>query len=327
MAEATELADAAERALTLVGADPHAALTAADSVVAACPRPRTSDALRAVSTAHRAAGLALTSVGELLSGERRLRRAITVAERGDDAERAAEARMSLAYVLLERGRSRAALSSVDHASAVLTGVPAARVRTTRALVLQRCGRTREALDDYADALPVLMRAGDGAWEARLRNNRALLLAYEGDTEAAISDLHGARELYLAQQLPSMAADVLCNLGWVVGMSGAIPEALSLFDLADVECADLDRPERWVDRAEVLLRAGLVPDATASARRAVTWLTGRGWDALEAESGSSWPCVSTPPVRRHRPASRARPPVPCSPDRTGRRGRPWPATSS
>jgi tetratricopeptide (TPR) repeat protein len=273
----------ADAALALVGADPRRALAEGDAVVAERPRPREPHEVRAVSTAHRAAGLALRDLGDPVAAERRLRRAIAVAERAGEAACAADARMSLSYVLLERGRLRAALSSIDHASAVAVGPASARVRTTRALVLQRCGRTREALAEYAEALPALQRSSDAVWEARLRNNRALLAAYEGDTATAMSDLRRAREIYLETGHPLDAVQSLWNLGWVLGMDGDVPAALSLFDEAEEELREVDAPERWVDRAEVYLRAGLTADATTSAATAVRVLDGRGWGALEAEA--------------------------------------------
>jgi tetratricopeptide (TPR) repeat protein len=273
----------AQEALDLVGRDPREALALADAIVADLPRPRTPEAVREVATAHRAAGLALRDLGELPQAEARLRRAVATAERHALAELAAESRMSLAYVLLERGRVGAALSVIDHASAVARGSAAARVRTTRALVLQRAGRTREALSDYAEALPTLHRTHDRVWEARLRNNRALLWAYDGDTEAACGDLRRARELFRELGASADATDALWNLGWVLGMNGEIPAALELFDIAQVEWGDLERSEQWADRAEVLLRAGLTAEASASARRGVADLAGRGWDSLEAET--------------------------------------------
>jgi tetratricopeptide (TPR) repeat protein len=273
----------AATALTMVGADPGAALEAADRIVSAVPRPRTAEQVAEVATAHRAAGLALRALSDPEAAEKRIRRGLRLAERAGLADVAAEIRMSLAYVLLEFGRTRAALAATDHALGVLTGLKAARVRVIRALVLERSGKTREALADYAAAWKVIHRAGDGQWEARLRHNRALMLMMQGETAAALSDLSWSREYDLARGNVLDAADALCNMGVALGEAGDIPGALELFDRADDEWGEFERPERWLCRADVLSMAGLADEAAAQARSAVAWLTDRRWESLEAEA--------------------------------------------
>ena len=121
-----------------------------------------------------------------------MRSGVALAERHQLAEVAAEVRMSLAFVLLELGRTRAALAATDHSLSVLRGVKAARVRTIRALVLQHASRDREAYAEYDAALAVLRRAHDADWEARLRHNRALLSIELGRTRDALADLEWTR---------------------------------------------------------------------------------------------------------------------------------------
>ena len=270
-------------ALAMVGADPRAALEAADRIVAAVPRPRGAAQVAEVATAHRAAGLALRALSDPEAAEKRIRRGLGLAERAGLDDVAAEIRMSLAYVLLEFGRTRAALAATDHALGVLTGLKAARVRVIRALVLERSGRTREALADYAAAWKVIHRAGDGQWEARLRHNRALMLMMQGETSAALSDLAWSRDFDLARGNVLDAADALCNMGVALGEAGDIPGALELFDRADEEWGEFERPERWLCRADVLSMAGLADEAAAQARTAVAWLEDRRWESLEAEA--------------------------------------------
>jgi hypothetical protein len=105
----TALEDA-RRALDLVGRDPHDALALADKVLASLPRPRTGEDVRAVATASRAAALALRSTGDPAEGDRRLARALGIAERRGEQQAAAEVRMTRAFVLLDLGRYRAALA-------------------------------------------------------------------------------------------------------------------------------------------------------------------------------------------------------------------------
>jgi tetratricopeptide (TPR) repeat protein len=174
----------AAAALELVGRDPRLALVEADAAVLAAAAERD---VAAGSMAHRAAGLALRELGNLPGAEARLRTGVRLAGQGGAVQAAAEARMSLAFVLLDRGRLRAALAQADHAATGLTGLPAVRVTCQRALILQRAGRLDEALAGYAAALPALRRAGDELWEARVHNNRGLLHSHRGALSAAEAD--------------------------------------------------------------------------------------------------------------------------------------------
>ena len=107
--------DLARQALELVGRDPAAALALADEAAAEARRERDAGAS---SAAHRAAGLALRETPDLAGAERRLRAAIAAAARAGEgaAQDGAPARMSLALVLLDQGRFRAALTAADQAA-------------------------------------------------------------------------------------------------------------------------------------------------------------------------------------------------------------------
>ena len=277
----------AEHALAQVGVDPRAALAEADAIVARLPRPRTPHDVREVATAHRAAGLALRSLSDPVEAERRMRRGVGLAERHGLRDVAAEVRMSLAFVLSESGRTRAALSCTDEALEVLTDGRGARVRVIRALVFHRAGRLDDALHEYALALPELRRAGDELWEARLRHNRAQILAESGDTGAALNDLEWAYARHVEHGETADAADTLWNMGSVLAMSGDVPTALAMFDRAEAAWADLDRPERWLYRSDVLFGVGLIGEAAVNARLAVDHLAGRGWISLESEARLQW----------------------------------------
>ncbi|MFC6237453.1 CHAT domain-containing protein [Longivirga aurantiaca] len=273
----------AEHALDEVGRDPRAALAVADAVVAAIPRPLAAEGIRAVVTAHRAAGLALRELSEIETAEGRMRRAVRIADRHERPDVGAEARMSLAYVLMERGRMGQAVALTTRALRDSRGETTYRLRIIRAMSLQRSGHGDDALAEYAVALPAVRRARDTVWESRLLNNRGILLATRGETARAVADFTGAREIFLAEGRRNDAADVLYNIGYLYGMAGDVPQALRNLDASAEEWGDLDRPEYWAGRAEVLTRAGLSAEAVADARRAIALLQSRGWNALEAES--------------------------------------------
>jgi Tfp pilus assembly protein PilF len=257
--------------LTSVGVDPRAAAVAAGEALAVARRTRDPGA---ASTALRAAGLARKELGDLDGALTALRSAVRTAQRAGLGQAAAEARMSLALVLLERGQGASALAQADRAAGVLRGPARARVLAQRALIKQRCGRLDEALEDYRRALPVLHRAGDLLWEARLRNNRGLLQAYRGSLRQGEADLRRAVEMFdrLGHRLE--AADARWNLGFVAARRGDIPAALEQYDVTEAAYAadGLAAPELLVDRAEVLLTAGLLDEAQSAADAAVEQLT-------------------------------------------------------
>ena len=212
----------------------------------------------AESVAGRALGLARKELGDLVGARAALRDAVRVADRAGLDDVAAEARMSLAFVLLDSGRVTGALAQADRAVSALRGTAAARLRAQRGLILQRCGRLTEAQAAYQLALPVLARAGDRVWEARLRNNRGLLRAFQGSLAAAEADLRRAAELHTGLGNQLLAADCTWNLGFVAARRGDAPAALARYDATEATYreAGVPAPELLLDRAEVLLSVGL-----------------------------------------------------------------------
>jgi tetratricopeptide (TPR) repeat protein len=264
----TSSVERAEFALELVGRDPRLALAEADAVVEVSAREHDVVAL---SRAHRAAGLALRELGDLPTAEARLRAAVRRA--GHVVEVAAEARMSLAFILLDRGRLPAALGEADRAAAGVTGIAAVRVACQRALILQRTGRLDDALDEYASALPALRRADDALWAARVHNNRGLLHTHRGSLTAAEADFGQAAALYRSLGMDLLVAESECNVGNVAALRGDAPRALAAYERA--ECApvlkDKPKPQLLLNRCRVLLSVGLTEEARRVAERAVAEL--------------------------------------------------------
>lgn len=257
----------AAAALSLVTSDPVGARAAADEAVAAAQaagdRAAEAIGLRARCLAERELGLVEQA---LLSG----RGAVAVAGRAGGGDLEAEARMSLAWVLLERGSVASALKQADRAASGVRGLPAARIATQRALILQRTGHHDDALAGYAAAMPVLRRAGDRVWEARLRNNRGLLHAYHGSLRDAETDLRAALALYENAGADVMAAGTSWNLGFVAARRGDAPAALQHYDAAGETFRRHDVPtlELLLDRVELLLAVGAFAEARRVAEHAV-----------------------------------------------------------
>lgn len=275
-------ADLAERAGRLVGTDPELARRVARDALAAA---RVAGDGLAAATALRAHGRAAVELGELEEATRVLREAVREADRAAAPDTAAEARVSLAYALSERGRTADALRQLDLAAAVLRGQPGAGVLMQRGLVLWRCGRTDEALDAYRRALPVLRRGPDRLVEARLYNNRSLVYADRGDLAAAAADLHRVAELYRDEGQHVLAADAETNLGWVSFRAGDVPAALGFLDSAEASYRAQGVPPRelLLTRGELLLSVGAFDEARQTAERAIVQFSAAGWQSLLAEA--------------------------------------------
>ena len=273
----------AEQALEAVGVDPRRAKDLAEQAYVVARRERNT---AASCTALRAQGLAHRGLGDLAAAEAKMRAALRCGVRSTDRQPEAEARMSLAFILLERGRIASALAHADRAAENLVGLPAARLIAQRAMILQRCGRLDEALAEYARSMPVLRKHQDEKWEARARNNRGLLQAYRGDLALAERDLGRALLLHRQAGREADAGDVEWNLGFVAARRGDAPTALERYAEAAAahEAQGTPNPQLLLDRGEVLLSVGLVTEARQTAERALAACTasGQGLDAAEAE---------------------------------------------
>ncbi|HET8613936.1 MAG TPA: hypothetical protein VFL94_00320, partial [Actinomycetales bacterium] len=271
----------AARALDLVGENPAAATALAGEALVLARRQRDG---AATTTALRAQGLAARATGEIAVAEEKLRRAVRLALRRGDDHSAAEARMTLSFVLLDAGKVRSALRQSGLASTVLDGVEGARLLAQHGLILQRCGRSAAALVAYSSAVEVLREHDDLAWESRVCSNRGVLLAYQGQVKAAETDLRRAREIDDSLGRGLDVAMSTWNLGFLASRRGDAVGALTLFDEADPEFDrhGVGQAERAVDRARVLLSVGMAEDARRLTAEALEEFrrTGQATDAME-----------------------------------------------
>jgi hypothetical protein len=261
---------AAERALAAVPDDPVRARNEAILVLG----DRRLDP-EAATIAMRTVGLVDRDTGRLSDARRRFRRAIDIAERAGLPYRAAQARTSLALVLLQTGDPEAALAELDLAAAQAPRQVRGAVLQQRALVLVRIGRLDEALEASRVALSYARREGDRLTEARALTNRGVLHAYRGQLGLAGADLTKALALYRELDSEFAAAQVLHNLGYVAGLAGDVPLALRRYDGAAQAFREMDvpLPQLHVDRAELLLSVRLLPEARREAERGVEGLEG------------------------------------------------------
>jgi hypothetical protein len=266
--------------LTAVRDDPAAAASAARAL-----RSEVRGDPETLAILDRVLAVAASSLGEADEAVRHASASLVTAESHGLAGRAAEARMTLALPLLALGRPAEALEAASAACEALRGVARARAEAQRALVLQRLGRTDDALAAFRRALGVLRRGGDAGWEVIARSNRGILHVYRRDWRAAERDL--ARAVTLAEETGERHAAAFArhNLGFLAAWRGDVPGALAAYDAADAILADLGlyRGPLQMDRAETLLSAGLAAEARDAGERAVTEMRSRHMEADLAEA--------------------------------------------
>jgi tetratricopeptide (TPR) repeat protein len=259
-------ASVAGEAVRLAAIDSRRALELASearTALQAAPDPS------AAPVVERALGLVGIELGRMPDAVRHLRRAVRLADAAGLRAEAAEARLDLSVALMLHGRPESGLAEAERARAVLKGPVAARSLMRRALILQRRGLYREALDGYRQALAYLRRAGDTEYEAKLLCNRGVLHAFRGAFAAAEADLLRAERLHSEAGRPLQAAHIHHNLAWLAARRGDAPAALA----PDEEYRRLgsDRGVLLHDRCEVLLSVNLVAESRQAAEQAVAEL--------------------------------------------------------
>ncbi len=195
-----------------------------------------------------------------------LRDAIRIGERHRLGRCLSEARMTYAGLLVDVGRTTAALAQCDRAAAGLKGKDAGPLLAQRALILARAGRSEEALANFARALPLLRAARDVRFQCLLFMNRSNLLAYLGRLPAAERDLRSGIELAKARGFQAEVVAMSENLGFLKVRGGDIPAALRLFAEALEGAGTAPGLVATHDRAEALLIAGMPSEARESLER-------------------------------------------------------------
>src|SRR2546430_11306394 len=232
MSSTTVPMERAREALRLAEADPRRSAGLASAIVRQA-RQDHDPAVAAV--AERALGLASIHLADLDTALRHLRTAVRLGHRAGVARLAGEARMTLAFALNRRGRSRQALREIDGALVDLDGGEHARAQAQRGAILHQLGRLDEALASYQEALPVLRRARDDLWTERVLSNRGVLRGHRQELAAAEAHLHRAERLSTTMGLGLRSAFLQQNLGWIHMLRGDVPAALLCMDNAERRC--------------------------------------------------------------------------------------------
>ncbi|MEU9986441.1 CHAT domain-containing protein [Streptomyces sp. NPDC048045] len=257
--------------LPMVFADPGEARARAEQVLHSRPSP-----LHA-SVAQQVLGIWQRDFGDLRIALRHLRRARDLAARAESAEREADVLATLGVALVHAGRTRQGLAAFERGVARGSGHTRARVLYRRAYVWWVLGRHREALEDVRRALPVLRQAGDDIWTARALTLRATVHLAVGAVDRADADFTAAERLWETTGQEHDKADAVESRGLAAFRSGDIPAALRLLDEAEERYAKLGTPTFVLSarRCEVLMVAGLAPEALAEADAAIAQLDRMG----------------------------------------------------
>ncbi|MFF4394582.1 CHAT domain-containing protein [Streptomyces sp. NPDC001480] len=248
----------------MVFAAPNEALAGAQRVLDADPPPSHA------SVAHQVIGIWHRDFGDIRVALGHLRRARDLAARADSADREADVLATLGVALVHAGRTRQGLTSFERGVARGSGHTRARVLFRRAYVWWVLGRHREALGDVRRAIPVLRQADDVIWTARALTLRATVHLALGAVDRADADFTAAERLWETTGQEHDKADAVESRGLAAFRSGDIPAALRLLDEAEERYAKLGTPTFMlcVRRCEVLMAAGLAPEALAEADAAI-----------------------------------------------------------
>ncbi|WP_437089578.1 CHAT domain-containing protein [Streptomyces sp. enrichment culture] len=255
----------------MVFAAPNEALARAEGLLDAAPPP-----LHA-SIAHQVIGIWQRDFGDTRRALAHLRRARDLAARADSPEREADVLATLGVALVHAGRTRQGLAAFERGVARGTGHTRARVLYRRAYVWWVLGRHGEALEDVRRAIVVLRQAGDVIWTARALTLRATVHLALGAVERAEADFAAAEELWGTTDQEHDKADAVESRGLAAFRSGDVPAALRLLDEASERYAALGTPMFMLNirRSEVMMAAGLAPEALAEVDQAIAVLDGIG----------------------------------------------------
>jgi tetratricopeptide (TPR) repeat protein len=175
------------------------------------------------------------------------------------------------------GRTRQGLAAFDRGVVRTTGHTRARVLYRRAYAWWVLGHHRRALQDVRRAIAVLRQENDVIWTARALTLRATVHLAVGAVDRADADFTAAEALWDTTGQEHDKADAVESRGLAAFRSGDVPAALRLLDQAEQRYARLGTPTFMLDirRCEVLMAAGLAPEALAEADAAIGELDGIG----------------------------------------------------
>lgn len=222
-------------------------------------------------------GVGAINVGRIGSGGRLLRTGLRLlgwpADEPADTALTARILISLAPVEIQRGRPDAGLGLLDEAQRLVAPTDQGLLLQQRGLLLLLVGRLADGLHAMDQAIPLL----DGEVLARTLLNRAMLHQIAGRARLATADLDRCEPIARERGMDRLLAKVMHNRGYCALLAGDIPGALRDLDAARAGFAvhaERLSPVVAVDRARVLLAAGLCSDAVTELDNALALFSGQ-----------------------------------------------------
>jgi tetratricopeptide (TPR) repeat protein len=216
-------------------------------------------------------------------------------------EVAARILLSLALPTAQLEHLGAGLAVLTDADAIasrirLPGV-AALISCQRGLLLLRAGRPAEALGELDAAVGLAAHAAP-AEQFKIRMNRGDTQHLLGNVRAARHDFAAALEIAHRHGMTEFAFGATHNLGFMEYLSGDLPAALGLMPTPGQATSDYARGVVGLDRAKVMLAAGLFDEADESLRDAADALGRTDLTLLLGEAQLTRAEIA---LRTHKPA--------------------------
>lgn len=210
----------------------------------------------------------------------------TALQRDPSGDTNARIELSLAYLDSETGNVDVGLRRCQLALAVggVSPVVRGRIYSQSGLLLMRAGRTDEALDAYARALPLLGTATEAVIRVHLNRGNAYL--QREDWPRARDSFEASRRLAADGGLQVMAAKAEHNVGYVLFRLGDLVEGLRTMERARTVLAPLSPVSQAFgdqDRAELLIAAGLTSEAIKALKAAAATFGARRIRQPQAEA--------------------------------------------
>ncbi|MEO6653323.1 MAG: CHAT domain-containing protein [Ilumatobacteraceae bacterium] len=238
--------------------------------------------------ANMALGRALFELGRMPAALTAMRTALRAASATADAELAVRVTMSAAAIMAEAGAVDEALALLDEIESSQALGQRGRFETQRLFVCYHAGRLHEALVHGERAEPMLRTDDDQLGLLRLLLNRGLVHLQQGSFDRAAGDFAPAEQLAIELGQSVIRATVVANQAVALGRARRIPQSLDYFARAAELFERAGLPDRSmsimeIDRAEVLMHAGLTSDAVTAAGRALRLVEPTGNEAYTADA--------------------------------------------
>ena len=181
--------------------------------------------------------------------------------------------VTLSFNLAELGQTDEAIQLLGETASMATPDNVAALQASRGLIYARIGDVPHAMQDLDTAIATLTRTdADQEDLARTLLNRGVLLMSAGNLVAAQADTSRAEAAATAADADIVVFMARYNLGYLRFLTGDLPGSLHAMAAAEELAPEAALGVPALDRARVLLAAGLLTEARDYATSAITTFT-------------------------------------------------------